>query len=177
MSCPGMETTAMSFVYMAYGLARDEKSWATLREELNTIDYSDPHHVEALRGLQYIADDRSTGNPSRVRPGLGLPRARRPAGGRRARRVPHPTRLREYRFPRQRAQKLTRRPGAARRRPGIQRAPRRAYLPERAHRRPAALGPPGAGDGQVGAARGRHARDARVVLPLRCVLPRCPHPR
>lgn len=49
-----METTAMSFVYMAYGLARDEKSWATLREELNTIDYSDPHHVEALRGLQYL---------------------------------------------------------------------------------------------------------------------------
>lgn len=44
----------MSFVYMAYGLARDEKSWATLREELNTIDYSDPHHVEALRGLQYL---------------------------------------------------------------------------------------------------------------------------
>ncbi|EJD34082.1 cytochrome P450 [Auricularia subglabra TFB-10046 SS5] len=50
----GMETTAMSFVYMAYGLARDEKMWATLREELNTIDYSDPHHVEALRGLQYL---------------------------------------------------------------------------------------------------------------------------
>jgi cytochrome P450 len=50
----GMETTAMSFVYMAYGLARDERMWATLRAELDTVDYSDPNFVDQLRGLAYL---------------------------------------------------------------------------------------------------------------------------